>query len=813
MLSRSAQATRFAAPPSSTSHSSAGVTLIFKALANRPQFIVYRRADKVPVHHEKLWNIDAQDPANWLREDIARAWASAHGPAYGVGIVLWKGCGVACIDIDKAHANGEWSPLANELCARFQGAYIEVSQSGNGLHIFFSYRNEIPAHKKKNTALHIEFYDELRFIGLTGTLAQGDPTTDFTDAIPKLIADYFVPGVEVSADGWTVEPAAAWDGPADDEELIRRALASRSAGALFGSRASFRDLWENNIDALARAFPPQSAGKDYDGSSADQALANHLAFWAGGNCERMHGLMLQSGLVRAKWEREDYLRGTIAKAAAWQKTYYKQREITADVPPSVEQSAPPLVATLEYSGAPLPANEAPKPAPPITGFGNIINDQGQPIVFGGCVYIQDINQIMVPSGFTLKREQFDNSGAYKGREYVIARDGAMTKSAWECFTQSKLIDFPGVRGTYFDPRDAEGLIKDSDGLPYINTWRDPKILAVEGDASLYFEHIKKIFPNGDDALIYVSYIAACVQHMGHKSSWALFIQGVPGNGKSFLTKVITYCFGKEYVASPGATQLDSNFNGYLYRRLMICVEEIMMTEGKAGTWEKLKTMITEPHQQIETKGVDQVTREVCFNMIFNSNHKDGLRKTGDDRRICPLYCAQQTLDDLTRDGLDTEYFIRLWTWFNNGGNANILHALRTFEIPEQYDFTKRAIRAPRTTATDEAINAGLGSVEQDVLEAISAGRPGFRGGWINAGTLNSLLNEPPGRGKFLARNKRREMLSTLGYEPHPKLLDGRLNVALQDGTKPTLYIKRNNPAAGIEDQKLIKHLYETAQKA
>jgi hypothetical protein len=784
--------------------------MIFNALANRPQFIVYRKADKVPVHHEKLWNIDAQDPANWLREDIARVWADSHGPAFGVGIVLWKGCGLACIDIDKAHANGEWSPLANELCARFQGAYIEVSQSGNGLHIFFAYRNEIPPHKKKNTALHIEFYDELRFIGLTGTLAQGDPTKDFTDAIPKLIADYFVPGAEVNADGWTVEPAAAWDGPADDDELIRRALASRSAGALFGSRASFKALWENDIDTLARAFPPQSAGKDYDGSSADQALANHLAFWAGGNCERMHGLMLKSELVRPKWDREDYLRGTIAKAAAWQKTYYKQREAQADIPPRVDQPGP-LVAALEYNGVPLPPNEAPAAAPPVTGHGNVINDQGQLIVFKGCTYVQDVNQIIVPSGFALKREQFDNSQGYKGREYIIDRSGAATGSAWECFTQSKLIAFPGVRGMYFDPRDAEGTIKDRDGQDFINTWRDPKILAVEGDASLYFEHIKKVFPNGDDALIYISFVAACVQYMGHKSAWALFVQGAPGNGKSFLTKVITYCLGEEYVSSPGAASLDSNFNGYLYRKLMICVEEIMTTEGKASTWEKLKTMITDPRQQIEQKGVDQVTREVCFNMIFNSNHKDGLRKTGDDRRICPLFCAQQSADDITRDGMDAAYFIRLWTWFNTGGNAIILHALRTFQIPEQYDFTKLAIRAPKTTATDEAITAGLGSAEQDILEAVSAGRPGFRGGWISAGALHILLCEV-NKAKFLARNKRRDMLISLGYIPHPKLPDGRLNLPLTDGTKPTLYLKRDNPAAGIDDQKLIKHLYEAAQK-
>ena len=96
-------------------------------------------------------------------------------------------------------------------------------------------------------------------------------------------------------------------------------------------------------------------------------------------------------------------------------------------------------------------------------------------------------------------------------------------------------------------------------------------------------------------------------------------------------------------------------------------------------------------------------------------------------------------------------------------------------------------RAPKTTSTEKAIRASYSVVEQEILEAIETNKPGFRNGWISSDALDFLLIQL-GRSKQLPRSKREEIIEDLGYQTHPDLTTGR--VQLSDGTKPTLYIRR-----------------------
>jgi hypothetical protein len=263
----------------------------------------------------------AHDPAIWLPHDQATFIAQQLGPGHGVGFVLTAADPFFCLDIDGARQGDAWSPLSLQLCAKLPGCVVEVSQSGQGLHVW-GRASTIPEHRKRNTALAVELYSERRFIvlgsGQVGTMA------DNCAALPALIAEYFPPregpGV-IPANG----PRPDWRGPTDDDDLIRRALQSRSAAAVFGTRASFADLWEACPDVLAGAYPSAS-GDAWDRSSADMALAQHLAFWTGCDAARIDRLMRRSALTRDKWEREDYLPETIENACGLQRDVLKDRE-------------------------------------------------------------------------------------------------------------------------------------------------------------------------------------------------------------------------------------------------------------------------------------------------------------------------------------------------------------------------------------------------------------------------------------------------------------------------------------------------------
>lgn len=326
------------------------------------QFVVVRleplpggKTNKIPLSPMGV-NANAHDPANWLSHADAMARVSAWGPSFGVGFVLTEADDFWCLDIDNCRMpDGSWSQLAQQLVGMLPGCAVEISQSGNGLHIWG--RGRLPPHAKKNVSIHCELYSEARFI-LLGTHVHGTIDPAGSPGIGNVITSLFPPRTAAAAIPDT-GPRADWRGPADDDELIRRALASRSMAALFGGKATFSDLWNGAADALARAYPSDTG--PWDGSSADMALAVHLAWWTGCDVARIERLMRRSALVRAKWdERDDYLVDrTIMTACSMTVRVYQESPPTAPAAPTATLAP---TGGIVVAGAPAgPAVARPNP--------------------------------------------------------------------------------------------------------------------------------------------------------------------------------------------------------------------------------------------------------------------------------------------------------------------------------------------------------------------------------------------------------------------------------------------------------------------
>lgn len=774
------------------------------ALAHYRQFIVYQtrpkpgnpgKTDKLPVNPGTGRVSSAHDPAAWVDSITAIQTAAAWGEGFGVGFVFTESDPFFFVDIDNCLTTaGQWSPTAVDLMTRLNGAAVEVSQSGRGLHIIGTGR--APGHGCKNQPEGLEFYTAGRFVALTGTNAIGDASVDCTAALPAVVSRYFPATDSIRPATWTAEPVPEYAGPTDDAELIEKARSSGGTAAqVFGGKASFNALWTADPVALARAYPDNYGDRQYDASSADAALAAHLAFWTGCDCERIARLMRQSALVRPKWDRHrSYLQRTILGAVGRCESVYTTR-IATTAPESTAEPA--QVPT--GSGAEL-----------VDGFQYLAATQ-QVDHFAGCVYVQDVHRVFTPKGVLLKPEQF--KATYGG--YVFALDATndkVTKNAWEAFTESQAVRYPIAEGMTFRPELEPGDLVTEEGRKLVNTYTPADVDRVPGDVEPFLTHLRKILPDERDALILLSYMAACVQHVGVKFQWAPLLQGTEGNGKTLFTRCVARAVGMQYSHFPKAEEVGSKFNSWMLRKLFIGIEDVYFPDHKREILQALLPLITNDVLPIEMKGVDQISARVCANFMLNTNPKDAIRKTRNDRRFCIFFTAQQSADDLIRDGMGGDYFPDLYDWLKRGGGyAHVSDYLATFNIPDELNPATKCHRAPKTSTTEQAIAHGVGGVEQEIIEAIDEGRPGFAGGWVSSMALDRLI-ESMRLSRAIPPNRRREIMQGLGYDWHPALNNGRVNnpIAL-DGGKPKLFVKNTSPDRNIESPGEAARAYEVAQ--
>ena len=556
-------------------------------------------------------------------------------------------------------------------------------------------------------------------------------------------------------------------------------------------RASFADLWEANADVLATAYP-DGGGRSYDASQADAALASHLAFWTGRHGERIKALMLRSALTRDKWHRDDYLPRTIAAILAQ--------------PGDVLQDKPTEAAPL-----PQPSAEAPRQAN-VTGS-TFLSPEAQRELFTGCTYVVDRHRVLAPGGLLLKPDQF--RAVFGG--YCFAMDAVnerTTRNAWEAFTESQVLRAPRADTICFKPDQPPGAIIETAGRMRANIYWPAKVARKVGDLTPFLTHLAKVLPDARDQQILLAYMAACVQHRGVKFQWATVLQGVEGNGKTLFSACVAEALGQCFTHWIEARQMLSDFNAYMANTLFVAIEELYVQEHAVEVVEKLKVVIAGGMGvQVQAKGIDQVSMDVCFNAMATTNYKAAIRKTPDNaRRFALFYTAQQSLSDIARDGMTGDYFPNLWAWLRADGFAIVTEFLHTYQIPPEFNPVNLS-RAPDTSSAGEAIVESRGGVEQHIAEAVAQDVPGFMGGWISSIMLDRLITDTLKMGGRLSLSKRREMLQGMGYVLHPGLPDGRVNnPVLPDGRKPQLYILGNHPSRWITGAAEIAKAYSAAQK-
>jgi len=763
------------------------------------QFMLWRLEDrgqpklsKIPFDSQTGQAASAHDPQYWMTADEAVRLAQFH--KCGVAFVLTENDPFFCIDLDnQLLPDGQWSPYALSMIEFFAGAAVEISYSGTGLHIFGRYDALPGEHRVKIKDLPgLEVYTRKRFIAL-GHSPTGDANTDHTGALNAVIAQVGGSVSNVPAN-WTDTPVAEFTGSQDDSELISKMLASGgrkiTAGMAFdgqsgGGKATVQDLWAGSVDALSLTYP-SSSDKSFDHSSADMGLCLHLAFWTGKDCARIDRLFRMSALMRPKWERVDYMRNTILEAC----------RVTQNVYTNVAPG----------DAAPVEPTETNTMFQYRQGL-QFLDVEQQRIHFEGCIYIQDPHKILIPDGSLLGTEQF--KAMYGGYEFSFDFNGKLTINAWEAFTQSRIAMFPKAQGLCFRPEVPPGACVNEEGRTLVNTYVPANVDMRPGDVTPFLNHIAKLIPDPRDQEILISYIAACVQYPGVKFQWCPVIQGVEGNGKSLMVKALSKAIGERYTHKPNADDIANKFNHWIYGKLLIACDEIHF-KGNQDIQDALKKFVTDDRIEIQKKGGDQVTGDNRANWIFTTNHRDAVIKQRNGRRYSIFFTAQQHAPDLARDGMTGEYFPRLFSWLASGGYAYVAHYLKNLPINDEFNPATTCHVAPDTSSNEAAIRESMGRAEQEIIEAVEAGEPGFCGGWISSIKLKELLDNHRIR---MNRNKVSQMLDDLGYIRHPELKDGRASgYIFLEGPKarPVLYIQAFGGLTRVPGHE-VKKAYMVAQ--
>jgi primase-polymerase (primpol)-like protein len=280
-------------------------------LKRADQWVCWRTEDrgetstKVPVDPITGRYASVTDPETWSDYATAHTYCRDTEEVEGVGFVFTADDPYPGIDLDDCRdpSTGAVADWAVDILRQL-ASYTERSPSGTGFHVIV--KGAVP--DGGNRAGNLEMYDHARFFTMTGDRVPGAPTTveERGDEL-QAIHEAFIADSE--PDATDVPPEARPAVERSDDELLERA---RNAA---------------NGDKFSRLYD-RGDTSDYDShSEADLALCTLLAFWTGGDPQRIEAMFNRSDLVRDRWrDRREYREHTIRNAIRYCSPFYSRDE-------------------------------------------------------------------------------------------------------------------------------------------------------------------------------------------------------------------------------------------------------------------------------------------------------------------------------------------------------------------------------------------------------------------------------------------------------------------------------------------------------
>ena len=245
-----------------------------------------KKNTKIPINPYDGSAGKSNDPSTW--SDFDTAMRALNDVERADGLAFYFANGYVGLDIDHIDSNLEdWRAGDNDpnnLVNKFQdltdNTYMEVSQSGKGIHAIF--KGKIPGKRRRKG--NYEMYQTGRFFALTGNNIIPDPTIkSMSDDKMKTLYEFLFGKdniVQLHSESDNITPVDL-----SVAEIIKRAENSAKTGTRF--TMFMKGGWEQFYSSH---------------SEADMAFANDLAFWTGRDFHKMDTIFRNSSLMREKFD-------------------------------------------------------------------------------------------------------------------------------------------------------------------------------------------------------------------------------------------------------------------------------------------------------------------------------------------------------------------------------------------------------------------------------------------------------------------------------------------------------------------------------
>ena len=207
------------------------------------------------------------------------------------------------------------------------------------------------------------------------------------------------------------------------------------------------------------------------------------------------------------------------------------------------------------------------------------------------------------------------------------------------------------------------------------------------------------------------WLAHLIQQPGIKMFVGLVVWSQSeGVGKNLLFETVGALFSSHHYALISQSEVDDDFSGWIPGTVFAVADEVRASKSDKSR-DRLKLWQTSPSLRTHDKGQPKRIVENLMNLVFLSNHADGMFLGDHDRR----YYVHEVMNGPLPESLKCEFL----EWRENGGLSHLLHYLMNLDLG---GFDPKG-RAPVTASKAAMIEAGRSDLDRWAMDVVSGSIP------------------------------------------------------------------------------------------